>query len=363
MIEIRCSSCGSIYPPNGMPNRCPECGGIYDFEGDFEYSPERNEASQPGMWRYRHAFSLPGGALVVSLGEGRTPLVWGEINDRKVGFKLEYQNPTGSYKDRGSAVLASQLLQRGAREAVEDSSGNAGASFAAYAARAGIKARIFVPESASGPKRVQIEKVGAELVRVPGPRSAAADAVLQEVNQGAVYASHAYAPFGLAGIATIAYELVEDMYQAPGSVICPVGHGGLLWGVIRGFKALEKAGWISNNPYFLGVQAALCAPLAAVFQTGSDDQVTEGTTVAEGVKVRHPSRANAIQHALSGGKGDVIAIEEEKILPAADALARRGFYVEPTSALAWAGLMEKMENLRDPIIVILSGSGYKYRKS
>jgi len=363
MIEIRCSTCGFPYPPKDMPHRCPKCGGIFDYFDVFNFNPEETEPQKPGLWRYQHAFGLADDAPVVSLGEGRTPLIWNEIAGKKVGFKLEYQNPTGSYKDRGSAVLASELLRRGVNEAVEDSSGNAGASFAAYAARAGIKARIFVPESASGPKRIQIERVGAELVRIPGPRSAAAEAVLSEVMKGTVYASHAYAPFGLAGIATIAYEIYEDLGYAPGSVIAPVGHGGLLLGIIMGFRALENAGCISRSPYYLGVQAAACAPMTALFKTGTDKDVTEGTTIAEGVKVRNPSRAGAIIKSFSTGNGEMLSIAEEKILPAADDLAQRGFYVEPTSALGWAAFLGEPKKLVDPVIVILSGSGYKYQKS
>ncbi len=127
-------------------------------------------------------------------------------------------------------------------------SGNAGASFAAYAAKAGIQARVFVPEYASGPKSQQIAAYGAELVRVPGPRSAAADAVLAEARAGKAYASHAYLPFGLAGYATIAFELYEAMGDAPGTIVAPVGHGGLLLGLVRGFRALQASGAITNMP-------------------------------------------------------------------------------------------------------------------
>ncbi len=153
MSVIQCTSCFHSYPANGVPYRCPDCGGIYDFATPPDFDPKRVDRSLPGMWRYRSAFDLPAAAPVVSLGEGLTPLVWDEFEGQRIGFKLEYLNPTGSYKDRGSAVLVSQLLARGVHEAVEDSSGNAGASFAAYAARAGLQARVYVPDSASGPKR------------------------------------------------------------------------------------------------------------------------------------------------------------------------------------------------------------------
>jgi threonine synthase len=147
-------------------------------------------------------------------------------------------NPTGSFKDRGSAVLVSALKAAGVEEVVEDSSGNAGASLAAYAARAAIQARIYVPEYASGPKRLQISAFGAQVVQIPGPRSATAEAVQREAKEGIAYASHAYLPHGIAGIATIAFEIAEQLKGSPGTVITPVGHGTLLLGLHRGFHAM-----------------------------------------------------------------------------------------------------------------------------
>ncbi len=223
-----CTNCHRPFPAAGVPYRCPICGGIYDVADPLQFDPDKVlplHLADQGIWRYRHSFNLPDDSPQVYLGEGATPLVWGEAFGRPAAFKLEMLNPTGSYKDRGSAVLVSFLLSRKVQEAVEDSSGNAGASFAAYAAKAGIKARVFVPDYAAGPKRLQIEVTGAEVVRVLGPRSNAADAVRRAAEQGAVYASHAYLPQGLAGYATIAYELVEQMETPPATVLVPVWSG------------------------------------------------------------------------------------------------------------------------------------------
>jgi len=293
-------------------------------------------------------------------------MVWEQKEDRQIGLKLESLNPTGSYKDRGSAVLVSQLLGRGAHTAVEDSSGNAGASFAAYAARGGMRSRIFVPESASGPKRSQIELYGAELVRVPGPRSEAARVVLEEVQQGAVYASHAYLPFGLAGIATIAYEIWEQLgRQAPGCLIAPVGHGGLLLGIRRGFAALKIAGLISEEPFYLGVQAAACDPLVRAAQSGLEAMslVGEGATLAEGVRVRTPIRARALINEILPLNGQFIGIPEGEIEAAYLDLGKRGVCVEPTSALAWAAIDHLNPDKKGPIIAVLTGFGLKYVKT
>lgn len=360
MSIIRCTTCQQIYPANGTPFCCPECGGIFDFDSASDFDPARVDTSLPGLWRFRSAFSLPENAPTISLGEGMTPLVWDQLNGRQVGFKLEYMNPTGSYKDRGSAVLVSQLAARGVREAVEDSSGNAGASFAAYAARAGMRARVYVPESASGPKRIQIERYGADLQPIPGPRSAAAHAVLEEARRGVPYASHAYLPFGLEGIATIAYEIWQQAGEI-GTVIAPVGHGGLLLGILRGYAALLHGGHVQKIPYLVGVQAAACAPMVLAFAQGLSamDQASEGSTVAEGVRVRKPVRGAALLNAIHPGDGTFLGIQEEEILPAARELAQRGLYVEPTSALVWAAFRQLSSKIPEPAILVLTGSGFK----
>ena len=345
-----------------MPYRCPDCGGLYDYNGPPVYDPQLLDRSAPGIWQYRSSFNLSENVPFVSLGEGSTPLIPIQYGEHTLWLKQESLNPTGSYKDRGSAVLLSQLLARGVIEAVEDSSGNAGASFAAYAARAGLKARVFVPEAASGPKRAQIEAYGAELIAVPGPRSAAAEAVLREARSGTAYASHAYLPFGLPGIATIAYEIASQLSglnERPRTVVAPVGHGGLLLGLMRGFAALP-----AEEPYYVGVQAQACAPLWTAYHDGLDamQAVEERPTAAEGVRVLHPVRAGAILKKLAStaGSGEIIAVPEERILPAYSALARQGFHVEPTSALVWAALDQILGRVPEPIILILSGAGLKY---
>ena len=262
-----------------------------------------------------------------------------------------------------SITVGEFLRSRGVTQAIEDSSGNAGASFAAYAARAGIGARVYVPDSASGPKRAQIEAYGADLVAVPGPRSNTAEAVRRAAEAGEIYASHAYLPFNLPGYATCALEIVEQLGRAPAAVIVPAGQGGLLLGMSRGFEALHNADKIADAPAMIGVQAAACAPLTALFDMGmlGLSFVTEGATVAEGVRVRSPLRARAVVDAVNHRNGRFLAVDEAAILPGRDALARLGFYVEPTSALVWQGLRDLLPALADPVVAILTGSGYKTR--
>jgi threonine synthase len=291
-------------------------------------------------------------------------LDWAGAFSQPVAYKCEFLQPTGSYKDRGTATLESILRSREAKSAVEDSSGNAGASFAAYAARAGIHARVFIPDSASGPKQAQIEAYGVELVRVPGARSNAGEAALQAVEQpgsAMVYASHAYLPFNLPGYATLAYELAEQLGGAPGSLILPVGQGGLLLGAWRGFTALREAGIIEKLPVLVGVQARLCAPLWAISMYGMAGAgwVAEGRTLAEGIRIIHPVRGDAVLQAVAESGGQFLAVDEEQIRSGQESLARLGLFVEPTSAVVWDALDQAAGGLPKPIVVVLTGSGYK----
>ena len=357
-----CTGCGRAYPDDLLPYRCTVCGGVYDYAAPWVTPSAFPPATERrGLQRYRSTFPLTPSADFISLGEGGTPLLPVRVGERVLHFKCDHLNPTGSYKDRGTAVLVSALAAAGVTEAVEDSSGNAGASFAGYAARAGIRARVFVPAAASGPKRAQIEACGAELVAIDGPRSAAATAVRAAADAGAVYASHAYLPHGLAGNATLAYELVEQLGQAPGAVLAPVGHGGLLVGIHRGFEALRRAGVIGSLPRMIGVQAQACAPVWAAYTSGSTglSLVQEGETRAEGIRVRFPLRGDAVLAAVESTQGTMVVVSEDELLRGCDLLARTGLNVEPTSAVVWPAVLHVLNDIPDPVVAILTGSGFK----
>jgi threonine synthase len=342
-MKVACVNCRQAYPNSGVPYKCPKCRGLFDYVEPFALNSQPATLTPP-----------------VSLGEGKTPLLSAKVFDREVYFKCEYLNPTGSFKDRGTATLVSFLRSRGVTEAIEDSSGNAGASFAAYAARAGIKARVYVPDSASGPKRKQIEAYGAELVPVPGPRSKASQAVIQAAESEMVYASHAYLPFNLPGYATCAYEIYEQLGRGPGAIIVPAGQGGFMLGISRGFEVLLRAGKVHRIPMMIGVQVSALAPLYALWKNGTMNDVVESPTIAEGVRTRWPVRAEAVVEITRRSGGRFVSVDEAFILSGRDALARLGFYVEPTSALVWRVLEESISDLPDPVVVVLTGSGLKY---
>ena len=209
----------------------------------------------------------------------------------------------------------------------------------------------------AGPKLAQIAAYGAEMVAVAGPRSQAADSALAAVKAGAHYGSHVYNPIGLAGNATAAYEIWEQLGHAPETVVLPVGHGTLLIGLHRGFKALRAAGLIEKLPLLVGVQALACAPLWAVERYGRAGlaMVSEGGTVAEGIRVVRPVRGDAVLAAVAESGGSLMAVDDTAIKAGHNALARLGFYVEMTSAVVW----EALARLSGDAVAILTGSGLK----
>ena len=360
-IEIRCTNCNQPYSIDSVPYKCPNCGGIFDHVDGYHFDLDEIDDHAPGIWKFRMALGLSPTTPVISLGEGNTPLVWAKAFGQDVAFKLEYLNPTGSFKDRGTAVTMSFLKSRGINEAIEDSSGNAGASFAAYAARAGLKAKIYIPDYASGPKRYQMEIFGAEVTRIQGKRSATAEAVRKMADLGATYASHAYLPHGFAGFATITYEIWEQLGEAPGTVIVPVGQGSLMLGIGRGFQALKQAKVISEIPHLIGVQALACAPIWAVFTNGASGLMwtTEGETIAEGVRIYRPLRGDVVLKTVADTNGMFVAVDEKNIIAGRSELANRGFFVEPTSAIVWNAIEQVVKNVPKPIVAILTGSGFK----
>lgn len=361
MTGINCSNCGSEYPQKGTSYKCNICGGFFRHPGIKAFDLNLIDTKMPGLWRYRNFFNIGENSPAIYLGEGDTPTVWANIHNHKVGFKLELLNPTSSFKDRGSSLLVSFLKSRGVNSAVEDSSGNAGSSFAAYAARANIKATIYLPGYASIQKRNQIQAYGAQAKPVPGPRSAAAEEALRAAESGVCYASHVYFPYGIDGFATIAFEIFDQVQQTPGTIILPVGQGSLLLGIIYGFSSLLHGGYIKHMPKIVGVQTRACAPIWAAYQYGAQglSMITEGETIAEGVRIIHPLRGDVILELLSKYNGDMLAVDEDEIKSGQSELARLGFFVEPTSAVVYKAIELAIGNSPDPIIAILTGSGLK----
>ncbi len=371
-MNLHCLSCQRTYPHDTHQWRC-ECGGVFELEGAPGFAQDKIETGDFSLWRYRAMLPVKYEDGIISLGEGLTPLVETQVYDAKIHCKLEFLNPTGSFKDRGTAVLINVLRGLGVTSVVEDSSGNAGASLAAYAARSGIETEIYVPSYASLNKLSQIAVYGAKLVKVEGTRERTAQVVQEAAAQGTYYASHNYNPFTLEGLKTIAYEIWEQLgrpctchtgqVRAPDNLVLPVGQGNLLLGAYRGFHDLLMAGLIKKPPRLFAIQAAPCAPLYEAYKRGLDDAfpIEKNETVAEGISTARPVRGRQILAAVRETGGAVLAVSDEETLRARDELARRGLYVEPTSAVAIAALLQ-LRGLIGPeeiTIVPLTGSGLK----
>ncbi len=322
------------------------------------------DTTRRSVWRYARAIRVDD-THAVTLGEGWTPLTRGDWNGVPLRFKLEFMMPTGSFKDRGMTVMVSYLKSRGLDQVLEDSSGNAGASLSAYAAAAGMRCRILVPETASYPKIAQIAACGADVVTIRGTRQDVADTALR-MSREIFYASHNWQPFFAEGTKTLAYELWEQLgFRAPDNVIVPLGYGSNVAGCAIGFDELLRNGEIGRLPRIFGVQAANCAPYYNAFAAGAEHLVptTVTPTIAEGIASAKPTRVVESLRAVRESGGSIVAVTEDEIVTALGALARKGLYVEPTSAAAGAGLTQLLASgaikSGESTVLVLTGTGLK----
>jgi threonine synthase len=297
------------------------------------------------------------------LGEGWTPLVKRSAN---VHFKLESLNPTGSFKDRGSTVLVS-ALHKSIGDAggfiSEDSSGNAGASIAAYAARCGLRARIYVPENVSGPKFNQTQFYGAEVVRVSGERSKVAEEA-EKIERKKYYIGHILHPLFRDGIRSLAYEIAEQLgWNAPKRIYLPVSAGTLLLGLISGFKHLVDSEVVDDFPKIVACQSRQVSPLYHHFKGLKYTPPERLTSIADALVSVNPPLLELMIKNLNKVDSDAVVVEEEEIREAFTELAHTGFFVEPSSAVAYAAYKKQLRNKEvqrgDKTVIILTGSGLK----
>ena len=354
---------GKLYPLD-VPRWCTDERTPLLVTSGKGISRDEIDGGTRSLWRYRA--SLPVDiAKPISLGEGCTPLVEQAWGDLRPHFKLEWFNPTGSFKDRGSAVMLSFLRQIGIDAILEDSSGNAGSSMAGLGASGGMRVKILTPASTSPAKIAQVRAYGAEIQLVDGPREESQAEAIRQSNE-TFYASHNWQPFFLEGTKSLAYELWEDLgFRAPDNVVIPVGAGSNLLGCAFGFRELMKAGQIAKLPRLFVTQPLNCSPIDASFKAGVDTPVKRAVhkTIAEGTAIRHPLRLREIIGALRESGGGTIALTEEEIVIALRRLARQGLFTEPTSASAAAAL-DKLAEARsikanEITVVLLTGNGLK----
>jgi threonine synthase len=359
-----CSRCSTTYPDSVPRWRC-DCGSPLRLVPSGIFRPGDLSSRSPTLWRYREALGFDG--TPVTLGEGMTPLIPARVAERDVLLKLDFVAPTGSYKDRGTTVMISKLKEWGITSVVEDSSGNAGASVAAYAAAAGMAANIFIPENTSAGKAVQIAMYGAQLVRVPGSRedtTRAAEAAAQA--PGSFYGSHNWNPYFIAGLKTLGFEIAEQLqWQAPDWIVTPLGGGSLLLGLYYAFQEMIGAGIVDRMPQLAAVQAENCAPVYHAWKAELDEvpAIVKGPTIAEGITIAKPVKGRDILQAIRGSDGVVVPVSDDAIWSAMDELGRAGAYTEPTGAVSAAALPVLMQSgviaADQRVVLVLTGSGLK----
>ena len=311
---------------------------------------EPGTRSGGGLWRYRADLAVRGEP--VTLGEGATPIVPYE----RFLLKLESISPTGSFKDRGAATAITAARAAGARIVVEDSSGNAGTAIAAYAAAAGLRARIYAPDDIVASKARAIQVLGAELVKISGPRSAVTEAALIAARD-AYDVGHARDDAFLEGIKTIAYELFEELGDGLHDIVTPVGQGTMLIGMAMGFADLVAAGRMAKAPKLHGVQSEACAPLVRGAAIGRPAPVVRQPSIADGIRIPEPTRAERSYAAVRYSGGRWIAVPDDAIEQAWRQAATVGMLIEPTSAAAIVGA--RVLNLPAGAVLIITGSGLK----
>lgn len=356
--SLICAECGESAAP--LDWQCRVCGGPLRFDFLPAFSPDSIRQADWSLWRY--AAMLPVEKRF-SLGEGMTPLIETSLDGQPFFAKLEYLNPTGSYKDRGSTTMMNHMVAQGVTTVVEDSSGNAGASVAAFSSLGGIHARIFVPATAAPPKKALIASFGAELVEIPGPQYAKTAACL-EAAKTTPYASHAWSPYFILGQMTAAWEVWEQLGQrAPDAIACPVGHGGLFLGFARGFKALLEAGLIEKMPRLFAVQSEGCDPIVRAWENDAENTapITPTPTVADGIIVDVPVRAKEVLLAIRESGGAALRVGNEAILAAKKKLTAQGLVIEPTSAVPAAAFAKISAEIGSAALLVIAftGSGLK----
>ena len=356
-----CSECGHKESVATHKAHC-DCGGLWRLDYKAVFDPALIDRSVWGLFRYRAFLPLPDESWQeLTLGEGLTPVI---PSGPDLLLKMEYFMPTLSFKDRGAAVLVSHCKAIGVDSVVQDSSGNAANSIAAYSARAGISCQIFVPEGTSPKKIDMIRSHGASCAIVPGSRDHTAEVCRRKVEEeGVYYASHVYNPFFYEGTKTYVYELYEELGRIPENIFVPLGNGTLFLGVVKGLEELISGGVIDHMPNVVAIQSERCAPVfQAYLRNESEPHAVEARpTLAEGIAIGVPKRGREILALVRRYGFKVIAAPEDRILGAREALARQGIYAEHTSAAGYAGYLHYTELYgRTPDSVLpVCGAGLK----
>lgn len=377
--HLRCDDCGGEQPLDRPVTVCPACGGLLEISYDLRRAPadlfERaRRQGERGMWRWRALLPLTSDAAPVTLGEGDTPLLdapdlAGRLGLRQLWLKNDALMPTGSFKDRGFALAVTVARQLGLERGFTYSSGNAGASFAAYAARAGLRATVFVEAAANAAKVAAISLYGARVYRLHYDTSREIfDALDELARQGEYSFVNFVNPVRHEAMKTYAYEICEQLDgQVPDVMVHPVGTGGGLWGAWKGFLELRELGVIDRVPRMVGVQPTVCAPLVEAFDNGRDAAITvgdAGATIAQSIAgdtLIHGGRR--LLRALRDSGGFAIGVTEDEIGTAMRLLGAQAVAAEPSAAVSVAALLQARERGQigptETVAAVITGSALK----
>jgi len=376
---LECSACDATGAVHGLPGVCPACGAPWLVRYAFLPRPEartRLRERRGGMWRWREWLPLRDDEEPVSLREGSTPLLAVPRVARRYGLrrllvKEEGVNPTGSFKARGLSAAVTRAVLGGARRLVVPTAGNAGVALAAYAARAGVTARVYAPRTTPPVLLEQIRLFGAELELVDGhigdcgTRSRAYAA-----ETGAVDVSTLREPYRIEGKKTLGLELAEQFgWSLPDAIVYPTGGGTGLIGMWKAFAELREAGWVTGHtPRLFSVQSSGCAPVVRAFERGADacEPWPDPRTVASGLRVPSPLGGRLMLRALRETGGGAVAVSDAELEAAARELqVLEGVDASPEGGAALAGLAALVRGgLVDPserIVVFNTGAGWLYR--
>lgn len=364
-VKYICCECGQPMDIPTLQPQC-ECGGLWRLDytaPSFDLSLVDTQTWS--LFRYRKFMPVSGEIWQdMTMGEGMTPII---PFDENLLLKMDYLMPTLSFKDRGAAVLISHCKAIGVKSVVQDSSGNAGNSVAAYCARAGIACEIFVPEGTSPMKLKLIEAHGAKLTVVSGSRDRCAEVCRQKVaDEGVYYANHVYNPFFYQGTKTYIYEVYEQLGRIPQNIFVPLGNGTLFIGVMLALEELLAAGAIDSMPAVFAVQSEYCDPFVKAVSSGSKDVCgcEAKKTLAEGIAIGRPMRGKEILGYIYKHNIKVIIAPEHMIKKAQHDFAFKGVYVEPTTAATLAAYQNyiRLNGELEDCLIPVCGAGAKSDK-
>lgn len=361
--HFKCLECGRKAEPSVFTLKCTfnDCNGVFDIV--YDNSIQQYFPNMP-IENFDRLF----------LGEGNTPVLnfpeyEKEFNLKGFWMKLENISPTGSFKDRGSATLINAALNESVLEFVEDSSGNAGASIAAYAAKAGMNSHIFVPKNTPQVKIDQIKVYGSKIHLIEGPRQSSTIAAQEfSKNNDLIYLSHNYSPYFCEGMKYFSYEVHENFNNEITDIVVPVGNGSLLIGCFKGYKELKSSSQIEEIPRLHCVQAENFNPIESKINNKKwISNSSNSSTIAGGIAVSEPPRKNQVVQAVLDSNGSAVSVSDENISKWHKKLAQSGVLVEPTCAAVIAGV-EKLREIGElssnsKVLVPLTGSGLKDLKS